>query len=175
MLTLSDYIEEYIKRLLSMTANQYVEIQRNELAEKFNCVPSQINYVLSTRFTPERGYVVQSRRGGKGYIRIMKIEPLQQNFWKEFQKGLASFDENESDEYKNKESEQEKLIREIKKMRGLVKRLYEERLVTRREAEIIASVLREDIFNQLGLRADKKKELVKDLMYHMLKALLIEA
>lgn len=50
-----------------------VELQRNELADRFNCVPSQINYVISTRFSPEHGYVVQSRRGGGGYIRIARI------------------------------------------------------------------------------------------------------
>ena len=50
-----------------------VELQRNELADRFNCVPSQINYVISTRFSPEHGYVVQSRRGGGGYIRITRI------------------------------------------------------------------------------------------------------
>jgi transcriptional regulator CtsR len=48
------------------------EIQRNELAEKIGCVPSQINYVISSRFTPEHGYIVESRRGGGGYIRITR-------------------------------------------------------------------------------------------------------
>ena len=166
MLTLSDYIEEYLKRLLSMTANQYIEIQRNELADKFKCVPSQINYVLSTRFTLERGYLVQSRRGGKGYIRIMKIEPLQQNFWKEFQKGLENGSEQESDE--------EQLVREIKKMRGFIKRLYEDRVITRREAEIIASLMREDIFDRVNVEADTKRELLKNMMHQMLMALLKE-
>lgn len=50
-----------------------VELKRNELASRFNCVPSQINYVISTRFSPERGYIVESRRGGGGYIRITQV------------------------------------------------------------------------------------------------------
>lgn len=52
----------------------YTEIQRNELAQKIGCVPSQINYVISSRFTPEHGYIVESRRGGGGYIRITRAE-----------------------------------------------------------------------------------------------------
>ena len=50
----------------------YTEIQRNELAQKIGCVPSQINYVISSRFTPEHGYIVESRRGGGGYIKITR-------------------------------------------------------------------------------------------------------
>ena len=50
-----------------------VEVQRSDLAQRFNCVPSQINYVMSTRFSPERGYIVESRRGGNGYIRITRV------------------------------------------------------------------------------------------------------
>ena len=51
-----------------------LEVQRGELAQRFNCVPSQINYVMSTRFSPERGYIVESRRGGNGYIRITRVQ-----------------------------------------------------------------------------------------------------
>ena len=60
---MSDIIEEFIKDLFN-EEQEYIEIQRNELAEKFNCVPSQINYVISTRFRPAQGYYVESRRGG---------------------------------------------------------------------------------------------------------------
>ena len=60
---ISDIIEEFIKDLFN-DEEEYIEIQRNELAEKFNCVPSQINYVISTRFRPSQGYYVESRRGG---------------------------------------------------------------------------------------------------------------
>lgn len=74
MSNLTDYIEDYLKELIERTTRGIVEIQRRELAEMFECVPSQINYVLSTRFTPERGYLVESRRGGGGYIRIIKVE-----------------------------------------------------------------------------------------------------
>ena len=59
---LSDMIEAFLKDLLN--EDDIIEIQRNELAEKFNCVPSQINYVISTRFNPDQGYYVESKRGG---------------------------------------------------------------------------------------------------------------
>jgi len=72
MAKLSDLIENFIKTLID-DAGTKVIIQRNELANKFNCAPSQINYVLTTRFTLERGYHIESRRGGGGYIIIFKV------------------------------------------------------------------------------------------------------
>ena len=73
MPNLADYIEDHIKKLLSLSKSNCIELQRKELALKFNCVPSQINYVLATRFTPSRGYLVESRRGGGGYVRIVRL------------------------------------------------------------------------------------------------------
>ena len=69
---LSDTIEQFIKELLSQEATE-VELKRNELAEYFGCAPSQINYVLATRFSPDHGYLTESRRGGGGYIRIVRL------------------------------------------------------------------------------------------------------
>ena len=69
---LSDSIESFIKTLLSQEETE-VELKRNELAEYFGCAPSQINYVLATRFTLDDGYVIESRRGGGGYIRIVRV------------------------------------------------------------------------------------------------------
>lgn len=71
---LAESMEYYLKRLLAMSASGYLEIRRKELAGKFHCVPSQVNYVLETRFTLEKGYLVESRRGGKGYLRIRKVD-----------------------------------------------------------------------------------------------------
>ena len=68
---LSDMIEEMIQQMLA-EADGIAEIQRNELANKLGCVPSQINYVITSRFTPEQGYIVESRRGGGGFIRIIR-------------------------------------------------------------------------------------------------------
>lgn len=76
---ISDMIEGFIKELFE-DGDDYVEIQRNELAEHFNCVPSQINYVISTRFNPTQGYYVESRRGGGGYIGIKKVNITKNNY-----------------------------------------------------------------------------------------------
>ena len=70
---ISDLIAEFINESLAEADDGIAELQRSELANRFNCVPSQINYVISTRFSPERGYVVESRRGGGGYIRIRRV------------------------------------------------------------------------------------------------------
>jgi len=72
--SLADKIERYIKSLLEDQKKGSVELRRVDLAKVFQCVPSQINYVLSTRFAIQQGYVVESRRGGGGYIRIEKID-----------------------------------------------------------------------------------------------------
>ena len=75
MRNISDIIEQYLKQIVERNEENFAEIKRSEIADKFECVPSQINYVINTRFTLERGYVVESKRGGGGYIRIIKIKP----------------------------------------------------------------------------------------------------
>ncbi len=75
---MSDMIENFIKELFD--DDDYIEIQRNDLAEHFNCVPSQINYVISTRFKPDQGYYVESKRGGGGHISIRKINVTKSNY-----------------------------------------------------------------------------------------------
>lgn len=69
---ISDMIAGFIQEELEEMGG-VLELQRSDLAQRFNCVPSQINYVMSTRFSPERGYIVESRRGGNGYIRITRV------------------------------------------------------------------------------------------------------
>lgn len=76
---ISDYVAEYIQNLMD-EADGIAEIQRNELAGLLGCVPSQINYVITSRFTPEHGYIVESRRGGGGYIRITRRHLLKSDF-----------------------------------------------------------------------------------------------
>ncbi len=74
MASLADRIEAYLKQLLAAASEGAIEVRRCDLAEYFSCVPSQINYVLETRFTLEQGYAVESRRGGGGYIRIRRLQ-----------------------------------------------------------------------------------------------------
>lgn len=79
MARLSDVIESFIKQMLDENAESYLEIQRNELANHFSCAPSQINYVLTTRFTKDKGYYIESRRGGGGCIKITRVEVSDEN------------------------------------------------------------------------------------------------
>lgn len=74
MMGLTSQIERFLLEMLDLQDEGYIEIGRNDLADKFQCAPSQINYVLTTRFTPYKGYYVESRRGGRGYIKIYKID-----------------------------------------------------------------------------------------------------
>ncbi|UOR10661.1 CtsR family transcriptional regulator [Halobacillus amylolyticus] len=74
MRNISDIIEEYLKNILNDNEKKAIEIKRSEIADRFQCVPSQINYVIKTRFTVEKGYIVESKRGGGGYIRIRRIQ-----------------------------------------------------------------------------------------------------
>ena len=71
---ISDLIASFLQEGLDEAEDGVLEVQRSDLAQRFNCVPSQINYVMSTRFSPERGYIVESRRGGNGYIRITRVQ-----------------------------------------------------------------------------------------------------
>ena len=77
---MSDMIEEFIKDLFD-EEESIIEIQRNDLAQHFNCVPSQINYVIETRFKPSQGYYVESKRGGGGHIKIRKINITKSNYF----------------------------------------------------------------------------------------------
>jgi len=76
--TVSDIIEEFI--MSSLDDDSFIELSRNDLAKFFSCVPSQINYVLNTRFTLNRGFVVESQRGGGGYIKVLRVQDNNNNF-----------------------------------------------------------------------------------------------
>ncbi|HAG07189.1 MAG TPA: hypothetical protein DCL13_03350, partial [Peptococcaceae bacterium] len=71
--SIADYIASYLRKLIEESPEGYIEIRRNDLAAQFRCVPSQITYVLSTRFNARTGFLVESRRGGGGYVRIVKL------------------------------------------------------------------------------------------------------
>jgi len=74
MYSLCDSIEKYFIRLFEKSPNNTITIQRGRIAEEFDCAPSQINYVLTTRFNVYKGFIVESRRGGSGYVKIQKIQ-----------------------------------------------------------------------------------------------------
>lgn len=124
MANISDIIEQFILKALG--DDDSVDISRNELASFFSCAPSQINYVLETRFTIDRGFVKESRRGGGGYIKISKINVEDDNYMN------SLILESVGDELSYK-----RLIQILDKL------TYEE-IITKREAEIIASSLNEE-------------------------------
>ncbi|HHX70908.1 MAG: CtsR family transcriptional regulator [Miniphocaeibacter sp.] len=126
MAGLSNSIERFIKDLLEQTEDGIVEIGRNDLANQFNCAPSQINYVLTTRFTPYKGYYIESRRGGSGYIRIMKL----------------TFTEESSIDQIINEVIGESITKDT--AYNIVNSLYEEKILSKREGQLILHAL-EDV------------------------------
>ncbi len=152
MSNISDLIESYIKRLLEESPHDCIEVQRNELALKFNCVPSQINYVLATRFSAGRGYLVESRRGGGGYIRIMKI-PLDQRA-----DLLLSICGIVGESISQAEAE------------GMVDRLLEEGIVTPREALIMKAAVNRDVLRAgLPFRDSLRASILKAMVTAVLR------
>ncbi|NLC77568.1 MAG: CtsR family transcriptional regulator [Clostridia bacterium] len=123
MRSLADRIEAYIKQMLEVSEQGFVELQRSEIAQIFACVPSQINYVLSTRFSPEQGYLVESRRGGGGYLRIIKLDVDS----KEWLSDLIAMVDNSFVSQQAGE--------------GLVDRLLEEEFLTDREALLVKAII----------------------------------
>ena len=117
---LSDSIESFIKDMLD-DGSAEVELKRNELAEYFRCAPSQINYVLATRFSPDHGYLTESRRGGGGYIRIVRV--VQSGS----QRLMYLINERIGDSL-----EEEECLR-------LISQLKEQRIVTADEASLMAA------------------------------------
>ena len=119
---LSDTIEQFIKELLNEESAE-VELKRNELAEYFGCAPSQSNYVLATRFSPDHGYLTESRRGGGGYIRIVRV----------VQSGSQRLMYLVNDRIGDSVTEEE-CVR-------LISQLKEQRIVTADEASLMASAV----------------------------------
>ncbi|MEW6625063.1 MAG: CtsR family transcriptional regulator [Bacillota bacterium] len=129
MPSIADKIQQYLEELLEKSRAGYIEIQRNRLAEKFVCVPSQINYVLNTRFTIMQGYLVESRQGGGGYLKITKLPVVKE---KDFIRFI-----NQS------------LNEVISEMtgEGIVKRLYEEGIITGREMLLMRAIMHKETLN----------------------------
>ena len=125
MARLSDLIENFIKELMEEAGKHYVEIQRNELANVFNCAPSQINYVLETRFTIDRGYIIESKRGGGGYIKIYKTSIS--NNW--INKIIENIGDNISES----------------KARYYIDALLDHNIITSREAALMKAVVNDKI------------------------------
>ncbi|CAM4292307.1 MULTISPECIES: transcriptional regulator CtsR [Bacillus] len=150
MRNISDIIEKYLKQVIDLSNNNVIEIKRNEIADRFECVPSQINYVINTRFTLERGFVVESKRGGGGYIRIIKVK---------LHDDIDIIDQmlhmiDHSVAQGNAES--------------MIIRLIEEGIITSREAKLMLSVLDRSV---LSMDVPSRDELRARILCAMLRTL----
>lgn len=145
---IADRIELHLKRILEQAAEGYVILQRGVLAEEFSCAPSQINYVLDTRFSVERGYLVESRRGGGGYLRIVRLSFNDEGDFQNIMKQLIGSQLTESRAF------------------NLLQRLVEDEIISRREEEIIRTVLHRDT---LGTETPT----INTLRAHMMKRILL--
>lgn len=147
MRNISDIIEGYLKQVLELGGEGHIEIKRSEIADKFQCVPSQINYVINTRFTAERGYLVESKRGGGGYIRILRVRANSQ---------IDLIDE---------------VLYQIEggasqtKAEDLVYRLIDEQVISKREAKLmLAAVDRTTLELQLPLRDTIRAKILRAML-----------
>ena len=153
MAQLSDSIEQFIKEL--MREDAHIELRRNELAQHFGCAPSQINYVLATRFSVDHGYIIESRRGGGGYVRIVRMQTHgETNFLDALLNRVGTSVDEET-------------------ANAIISNLFERKLVTAREAALMRAavsrnalalpisakdILRAAVFRNLLVQAFKNHE-----------------
>ena len=149
MSSLSDQIERYLRRQISKYQGK-VKIKRNQLAENFDCAPSQINYVLDTRFTVEKGYVVESQRGGGGFIKIIRV--------------TLDSDREVIQEVINK------LDRALsqREAHGIIKRLYDNDLISERESYLMERAVHRNV---LGISLPERDYLRGRILKNMLEVI----
>ncbi len=147
---LSEHIAKLIEEMIEEGEGS-TNVRRNDLAQKLGCVPSQVSYVISSRFTPERGYMTESRRGGGGYIRIVRIPMTKDNYLMHFFHAIGqSLSEDEA--------------------RAYIRNLTENEIVTTREAALISSAVSSSALDRLDrsygniVRADIMRHILMTLM-----------
>ncbi|TLG79567.1 CtsR family transcriptional regulator [Vagococcus zengguangii] len=131
---MSDLIEQYLKRILQ--EEEVVEIRRIEMASQFSCVPSQINYVIKTRFTLAQGYMVESKRGGGGYIRIQRVQLGHNEDYLSYLSDLIT------DRLTYSEAQ------------AVIEQLYQQKLLTKNESQLLLSVVHYDV---IGKQNDREE------------------
>lgn len=145
MAQLSDAIEHFIKEL--MEEDKQIEVKRNELAQHFGCAPSQINYVLATRFSVDHGYIIESRRGGGGYVRIVRMtQGANDNMLETLLKRVGTSIDEES-------------------ANAIIACLHDRKLITRREALLMRSAVAK---NALQLPVSAKDVLRASVLRNLL-------
>lgn len=151
-MNLVDIIEIYIKTLLDESMDNVVQLQRNELALHFGCAPSQINYVIQTRFNPQRGYITESQRGGGGYIRLIRLD------LDKLEKILTVFDQ---------------LGEEVSQRQALdfLYWLHDQELIDAREEQIMSAVMDRGV---LDVPAPIRRQLRYRILWAMVEAIIKE-
>ncbi|MDO9535021.1 MAG: CtsR family transcriptional regulator [Bacillota bacterium] len=150
--SLADSMEDYLKKLLSLSASGCIDIKRKELAGKFMCVPSQVNYVLETRFTLEKGFSVESKRGGKGFVRIRKLDLSAENLLSMILQDIMDAQMSESS------------------ARGMIHRLYELKYISFRESRLMETTLNSlQIVQDVTLRNSLTGLLLRDMLLMLIK------
>ncbi len=140
MAGLSDIIEEFL--LSTFGEDDKMIISRNSLAEHFACAPSQINYVLATRFSKDRGYIVESKRGGSGYITLVRIDDEKNSYLSELAKDLQQVPLTQS------------------RLTQILQRLIADKIITDREGRIILAGLSDKNFLVSALGKDKERAII---------------
>lgn len=155
MRNLSHNIEQYILNRLDGESENFVSLRRKDLAEMFECVPSQINYVLRSRFSPEQGYIIESRRGEHGYIKIVKISCVTPEEKVEHTAGIIG---------------ESLSLREASR---LLEYLEGREFITQRERLLIEIALRHSSRLWEDERINKRERMFADLLKRMLKGLML--
>ncbi|PAB57536.1 CtsR family transcriptional regulator [Anaeromicrobium sediminis] len=150
MARISDIIEVFIKELLEEANNSAIEIQRNELANYFKCAPSQINYVLTTRFSLDKGYIVESRRGGGGHIKIVQTNMDKENFIKlilhEIGTSISAM-----------------------KARSVISVLRDKKFITDREAHIMTSAISDrSLITPMNIKDEVRANIIKGMIISLI-------
>ena len=148
---ISDSIAKMIEKMLD-DGDGLVELRRNDLASRLGCVPSQINYVITSRFTPERGYITESRRGGGGYIRIVRVKMSSNEYLMHFFHALGdSVDENEG--------------------RAFLVNLRDQGIIGDREARTVAAAISDGALEKVP--KEQKNSVRADILRHVILTLLV--
>ena len=143
MSNIADMIESYILRQLATRQDGQVELRRTEIADEISCAPSQISYVLSTRFTQDKGFVVESRRGLGGFIRIVQV-PLRDLVYQDM---LSKIDENT----------------DMETVQSMVRYLAQHGMVETREAALLMQMVT-GLFHSETLAAKERVQMLKTMI-----------
>ena len=151
MATISDIIEEFI--LSALADDDLLQLSRNDLATFFSCAPSQINYVLSTRFTPEKGFIIESKRGGGGYINLIRITEDKENVLKSIY------------DYLNKEG-----VLEYNKLLHILQRLVSDGIIESREEELLKVAMSDkSLASPVNITTRLRAQMLKEIILNLSK------